>query len=84
MSRVDKLVFTNTNTVAITVTVYYYASGDAIGNDTMLVKTKAIAAGKSWICIEAENMRLGAGDILSALSDTATSATVSCSGVEIS
>lgn len=83
VTRIDKLVFTNTSSSAVTVTVYYYGSGDAAADDTTLVKDKNIGAGKSWICVEAENQRLDGSAVLSALASAATAVTVSCSGLEI-
>lgn len=80
---IKKLVFTNTDSTAHTVTVYLVTSGDAAANSNTLVKAVPVAPGDTYECFESEGMVLAAGDSLQAFADAGTAVTIQASGVQI-
>lgn len=71
-----KLTFTNTDTVARTVTVYLVPSAGTAGVTNILVSARAIAAGDTYDCQEALGQTLRIGGFIQALSDVASKVTI--------
>lgn len=82
---IQNLTFSNTSASAVTVTVYLAPSGAGTpaADATTLRKTKTVASGDTWVCSEAINHVLEAGDAIYALAGAATSITIMASGVLI-
>lgn len=80
---VKKLTFTNTDTVARTVTVYVIPSGGSASATNTLISARALAAGETYECFEAEGHVLSTGDFIQALASTTSVVSIQGSGVEM-
>jgi len=78
-----KLTFTNTDTVARTITVYLVPSAGSASATNTLTSAQTIAPGATYECFEGEGHVLNPGDFLQALASTATVVNIQGSGVEI-
>lgn len=80
---IDKFTVTNTNTSNITFSVNLVASGGSAGNTNLILKTRAIVPGETYLCPELVGQVLEAGGFISTLAGSATSLTISAAGREI-
>lgn len=80
---IDKFTVTNTNTSNVTISVNLVASGGSAGNSNLIVKTRSVAPGETYLCPELVGQVLEAGGFISTLASAATSLTITASGREI-
>ena len=80
---IDKFSVTNTNTSNITFSVNLVAPGGSAGNANLILKTRAIVPGETYLCPELVGQVLEAGGFISTLAGSATSLTISAAGREI-
>jgi hypothetical protein len=80
---IDKFTVTNTNTVNVTFSVNLVASGGSAGTANLIVKTRSIVPGETYLCPELVGQVLEAGGFISTLAGTATSLTIAASGREV-
>ena len=80
---IDKFTVTNTNTANVTFSVNLIASGGSAGNSNLIVKTRAIVPGETYLCPELIGQVLESGGFISTLASAATSLTITASGREI-
>ena len=80
---IDKATVTNTNTTNVTISVNLVASGGSAGNGNLIVKTRSIVPGETYLCPELVGQVLEAGGFISTLASSATSLTFAVSGREI-
>lgn len=80
---IDKFSVTNTNTSNITFSVNLVASGGSAGNANLILKTRSIVPGETYLCPELVGQVLEAGGFISTLAGSATSLTISAAGREI-
>lgn len=77
---IDKFTATNTSAGSLTLSVNLVVSGGAVGDDDLIVKTKSISAGKSYLFPEIVGQTLGAGDFISTIASAAAGMTIRSSG----
>jgi len=82
-TKITKLTFTNSDTVARTVTLYLVPSGGSAGVTNLLVKAFPVGPGATYEAYEAEGHVLMTGDFIQALADSAGQVTIQASGLEI-
>ena len=84
-TRVRILAMTATNDAAVAawMTVHSMPSGGAVGDTNLLINTKALGDKESYSCPEVVGHVLEAGDVLSAIVETADNITMVISGVII-
>ena len=80
---IDKFTVTNTNTSNETISVNLIASGGSAGNSNLIVKTRSVVPGETYLCPELVGQVLEAGGFISTLASAATSLTITASGREI-
>lgn len=80
---IDKFTVTNTNTTNVTFSANLIISGGSAGNSNLIVKTRAIVPGETYLCPELIGQVLEAGGFISTLASAATSLTITASGREI-
>lgn len=80
---IDKFTVTNTNTSNVTISVNLVASGGSAGNSNLIVKTRSVVPGETYLCPELVGQVLEAGGFISTLASAATSLTITASGREI-
>jgi hypothetical protein len=80
---IDKFTVTNTNTANVTFSVNLVASGGSAGTANLIVKTRSIVPGETYLCPELVGQVLEAGGFISTLAGTATSLTIAASGREV-
>lgn len=80
---IDKFTVTNTNTSNVTISVNLIASGGSAGNSNLIVKTRSVVPGETYLCPELVGQVLEAGGFISTLASAATSLTITASGREI-
>lgn len=80
---IKKATFTNDDAGVVTVTANIVPSGGSAGYANRVVKTKAIAAGDTWICYELENHELEAGGFISMLASVTAKIGCRISGYEV-
>jgi hypothetical protein len=81
---IDKFSGTNTSGAAASLSVNLVASGDAAGNQNLIVKTKTLQPGESYTFPELVGHVLSAGDFISTIASAGASITVRASGREVS
>jgi len=69
---ISALSFTNTDTVARTLTVHLVASGGSISAANMVVPARALAAGEIWVCSPLIAATADAGATIQCFSDVAS------------
>lgn len=83
---IKRAVFTNTSAGARTVTAHVVPSGQALGNQTMLINGQSLAippgAGSSYVSPELAGVVLNAGDTLQCFADAAAGVTMSVNGIQ--
>ena len=80
---IDKFTVTNTNASNVTISVNLVASGGSAGNANLIVKTRSVVPGETYLCPELVGQVLEAGGFISTLASAATSLTITASGREI-
>lgn len=80
---IDKFTVTNTNTSNVTISVNLVASGGSAGNSNLIVKTRSVVPGETYLCPELVGQVLEAGGFISTLASAAASLTITASGREI-
>lgn len=84
VTLIDKFTATNTSAATATLSVNLVTSGDSAGDENLIVKTRSIAAGETYIFPEIVGQVLEDGDYLSTIASASSSITIRCSGREIS
>lgn len=80
---IDKCTVTNTTAGAVEFSVNLVASGGSASDANLVLDTKSIAAGETYLCPEVVGQTLESGGFISTLAGAATSLTISASGREI-
>jgi len=80
---IDKFTVTNTNSSNVTISVNLVASGGSAGNSNLIVKTRSVVPGETYLCPELVGQVLESGGFISTLASAATSLTITASGREI-
>lgn len=80
---IDKLTATNTSATAATLSINLVTAADTTGNQNLIVKTKALAAGETYVFPEIVGHILDAGGFISTLASAATAITIRAAGREI-
>lgn len=73
----------NTGTNAARATVYLVPAGGAAGAANMVIASINIAPNATYNCPEAINQVLEAGDMIQALSDTASAISMQAAGIQV-
>lgn len=80
---IDKLTATNYSAGALTISVNLVTLADTAGNQNLIVKAKALAAGETYTFPEIVGHVLSAGDFISTIASAATSINIRAGGREI-
>lgn len=80
---IDKFTVTNTNTSSATISINLVASGGAAGSSNLVLQTKTVQPGETYLCPELVGQSLESGGFISTLASAATTLTISASGREI-
>lgn len=72
-TTITRVVFTNVNTVAVTLTVNVVRSGGSVATTNQVISAYTISAGEAYVAPELAGLILGAGDFISANAGTASS-----------
>jgi hypothetical protein len=80
---IDKFTVTNTNTANVTFSVNLVALAGTAGTANLIVKTRSIVPGETYLCPELVGQVLEDGGFISTLAGTATSLTITASGREV-
>lgn len=83
-SVIDKFTGTNYDVVARTLSVNIVTSGDAVGNQNLIVKTKTLQPGETYTFPELVGTALDAGGYISTIASNATGVNIRASGREFS
>jgi hypothetical protein len=82
-ARVDNCTFTNTDTVAVPVTVYIIASGGTASADETIISAKSLSAGECYTCPELVGKTIPSGSFVQALAGTTNKVVIHMSGIEV-
>lgn len=82
-ARIDSFTLTNTDTSAVTVTVYIIASGGTASADETIISAKSLAAGECYTCPELVGGWLESGEFVQAFAGTASKVVIRSSGIEV-
>lgn len=80
---IDKFTATNTTVANVTFAVNLVAAGGTPGADNLVLASKSIAPGETYLCPELVGQVLEAGGFISTIAGTASALTISASGREI-
>ena len=80
---IDKFTATNTTAANVTISVNLVASGGAVGDGNLVIKTRAIAPGETYSFPQLVGQVLESGGFISTIAGAASSITISASGREI-
>ena len=80
---IDKFTVTNTSAANVQFSCNLIASGDAAGDDNLVLDAKTIAPNETYTCPEIVGQTLEPSGFISTLAGAATSLTISASGREI-
>ena len=80
---IDKATVTNTNSANVTFSANLVASAGSAGNGNLIVKTRTVVPGETYLCPELVGQVLESGGFISTLAGTATSLTFTVSGREV-
>ena len=81
---IDKFTATNYSAGPVTLSVNLVTSGDTAGNQNLIVKTKTLQAGETYLFPELVNQNLNDGDFISTIASAATSINIRSSGRVVS
>ena len=77
---IDKFTATNTSAGALTISVNLVTLADTAGDQNLIVKTKSILAGQSYLFPEIVGQTLDGGDFISTIASAGTGMTIRSSG----
>lgn len=80
---IDKFTATNYSGSAATLSVNVVTSGDAAGNQNLIVKTKTLQANETYTFPEIVGQVLASGGFISTLAGTASAINIRASGREV-
>lgn len=80
---IKRATFCNDHTAVVTVTINLVPSGGSAAYGNQITKTRALAAGETWVCTEIENHVLEAGGFISMVASVDAKVGVRISGYEI-
>jgi hypothetical protein len=80
---VDKFTATNTDSGAVTITIYLVPSGDSFEDSNMVVKTKSVAAAATADVTELKNHVLNTGDLIVVVASVNNKMVIRASGREV-
>lgn len=80
ITTLTRAVFTNVNSVAVTLNVNVVRSGGSVGSTNLLIDAYPLSAGQAYVASELAGMILQPGDFVSCKAGTATSINAVCSG----
>tara|TARA_R110002126_G_scaffold52090_14_gene142052 strand:- start:68 stop:403 length:336 start_codon:yes stop_codon:yes gene_type:complete len=80
---IDKFTATNTSATTATFSCNLVASGGSASNSNLVLKTKSILPGATYLCPELVGQSLESGGFISTLAGTASAITISATGREI-
>ena len=84
IARIDRAIFSNTTSGAVTITVNLVASGGSVSAANQVITTLSIAANTTYVSPELAGQVLPAGATLQALASANTSIVISVSGITVS
>lgn len=80
---IDKFTVTNTSGANVQFSANLLAAGGTPGNSNLVLKTRSIAPGDTYLCPELVGQVLEDGGFISTLAGAATALTISATGREI-
>ena len=80
---IDKFTVTNTNTANVTFSVNLVVLAGTAGTSNLIVKTRSIVPGETYLCPELVGQVLEDGGFISTLAGTASALTITASGREV-
>lgn len=80
---IDKFTVTNTSGANATLSVNLVASGATAGDGNLVLKSRTVTPGETYLCPEVVGQTLESGGFVSTLSSAAGSLTISASGREV-
>lgn len=80
---IDKFTATNYSGASVTLSVNLVTKTDTAGNQNLIVKTKTLAAGETYIFPEIVGQVLSSGDFISTIASAGLSVNIRASGREI-
>lgn len=80
---IDKFTATNYSAAAATMSVNLVSASDSAGNQNLIVKTKTLQPGETYLFPELVGQVLKTGGSISTLAGTASAINIRCSGREI-
>lgn len=80
---IDKFTATNTSAGSLTLSVNLLLSTGTAAASNLIVKTKAISPGKTYLFPEMVNQKLEAGSIISTIASAGAGITISSSGRQV-
>lgn len=82
-SRVDNCTFTNTDVLAIPVTVHIVPLAGSASAANMVISAKSLSAGECYTCPELVGKTIPSGTFVQALAGTASKVVMHMSGIEV-
>lgn len=80
---IDKFTATNFSGSSVTLSVNLVTKADTAGNQNLIVKTRTLAAGETYLFPEVVGHILNPGDFISTIASAAASVNIRASGREI-
>lgn len=80
---IDKFTATNTDSGAVTITIYIVPSGGSASDSNMIVKTKSISAAETFDFSVLQNQILNTGDFIRVVASVASKMVIRISGREV-
>lgn len=80
---IDKFTATNTDSGAVTISVYIIPSGSVLDTSNIIIKTLSVSAGATDDITELKNHSLNAGDAISVIASVASKMVIRASGREV-
>jgi len=77
---IDKFTADNTSAGPLTLSVNLVTKGDTAGNQNLIVKTKSLLAGQTYLFPEIVGQTLDPGDFISTIASAGTGMTIRASG----
>lgn len=81
---IDKFTATNIGAVTVTLSIYITPKGGTVGNDSLIVETRSLAPGETYIFPEIVGQVLNPGEFVSTIASAASALNIRASGREIS
>ena len=81
---ITKFTVTNTSAATVNFSCNLVESGDAVGDQNLIVDARPIAPGETWNAIPLIGQKIGRYGVISTLASAATSLTISACGYEVS